>query len=92
VQGLADSRGTGEFTPVTTEALGNGKDGIAKLYRTFDKGSSGSPAQVSRSTFAEIFRNGTSLWAVSVTVPTEQENTAKTELYQRIVPTFTITG
>jgi hypothetical protein len=92
VQGLADSRGSGEFTPVTTEPLGDGKDGIAKLYRTFDKGSSGSPDQVSRSTFTEIFRKGTSLWAVSVTVPTEQENTAKTELYQRIVPTFTITG
>lgn len=90
VKALADSRGS-DFTQVNVAKL-DGREGVAITYRTFDTGSSGSPDQVSRSTFAEIFRNGTSLWAVSVTVPTEQEMTAKTELYQRMVTTFAITG
>jgi tRNA A-37 threonylcarbamoyl transferase component Bud32 len=94
-RGLSTNRGSGSFTPVSTAKLTNGKEGVEMTYRTFDRGSSsgsGSSNQVSRTTFAQIFQSGNGLWAVSVTVPTEQENTAKTELYQRIVPTFTITG
>ncbi|MBB2937400.1 tRNA A-37 threonylcarbamoyl transferase component Bud32 [Amycolatopsis bartoniae] len=89
-QALSANRGT-DFTPVASSRLAD-RDGVAMTYRTFDKGSSGSPAQISRTTFVEVFRHNTSLWAVSVTVPTEQEVSAKSELYERIVPTFTITG
>ncbi|TVT17003.1 serine/threonine-protein kinase [Amycolatopsis acidiphila] len=92
LKGLSTSRGSGEFNPVRPpEPLTDGREGYTMAYRTFDKGSN-SPDQVSRTTFAEIFRHNSSLWAVSVTVPTEQEDTARTELYQRIVPTFSITG
>jgi hypothetical protein len=92
LNGLAKSRGPGAYNPVgRPERLTNGKDGVALTYRTFDRGST-SPDQVSRTTFAEIFRHNSSLWAVSVTVPTEQEETARTELYQRIEPTFSITS
>ncbi|WP_414637589.1 serine/threonine-protein kinase [Amycolatopsis sp.] len=92
VKGLAGSRGPGTFTQVDSDRLTDGRDGIEMTYRTFDQGSAGSTAKVSRTTFAQIFRVGTGLWAVSVTVPTEQENSAKTELYQRISPTFKLTG
>nr|WP_268815960.1 serine/threonine-protein kinase [Amycolatopsis alkalitolerans] len=89
LKGLAASRGSGEYTPVGTPVrLTDGRDGYALTYRTFDRGSG---SQISRTTFAQVFRNGPSLWAVSVTVPTEQEDTARTELYERIVPTFSIT-
>ncbi|GAA5168800.1 serine/threonine-protein kinase [Amycolatopsis dongchuanensis] len=91
VNALSTSRGPGDFKPVSRSAL-PGKDGVAMTYRTLDRGSSGSSGQLSRTTFVQVFRHQSSLWAVSVTVPTEQENTARTELYERIVPTFTITG
>ncbi|HVW42369.1 MAG TPA: protein kinase [Amycolatopsis sp.] len=91
-KGLATNRGTGAFTPVSTKPLANGRDGVEMIYRTFDRGSSPKANQISRTTFAQIFRVNSGLWAISVTVPTEQENKAKTEFYERIAPTFTITG
>jgi hypothetical protein len=91
-KGLSTNRGSGTFTGLRTAKLTDGRDGIETDYRTFDRGNRGNSEQISRTTFAQIFRWGTGLWAVSVTVPTEQETTAKTELYDRIVPTFTITG
>ncbi|WP_312869183.1 serine/threonine-protein kinase [Amycolatopsis pithecellobii] len=90
LKGLASSRGSSAYSQVRpAERLTDGRDGYSLTYRTFDKGSG---SQISRTTFAEVFRNGSSLWAVSVTVPTEQENSARTELYERMVPTFSITG
>ncbi|WP_374202753.1 serine/threonine-protein kinase [Amycolatopsis sp. GM8] len=90
LKGLASSRGLAYSQVRPAERLTDGKDGYALTYRTFDKGSNGS--QISRTTFAEVFRFNASLWAVSVTVPTEQENTARAELYERMAPTFSITG
>jgi hypothetical protein len=91
-KGLSSDRPSGTFTSVSTAQLTNGRDGVEMFYRTFDRGSRGNSEQISRTTFAQIFRWGTGLWAVSVTVPTDQETTAKAELYERMVPTFTITG
>jgi eukaryotic-like serine/threonine-protein kinase len=59
-------------------------------YRALDTGDG---TQVSRTTFAKIFRansSDTSLWAVSVTVPTSEEDAAQAALYDRMVPTFTV--
>ncbi|NKQ58249.1 serine/threonine protein kinase [Amycolatopsis sp. K13G38] len=89
---MANNRGAGAYTPVSTAKLTNGRDGVAMVYRTFDRGGNNGANQISRSTFAQIFRVNNSLWAISVTVPTEQENKAKTELYERIAPTFSVTG
>jgi len=89
---LASNRGPGVYTPVSTTKLTNGRDGVALVYRTFDKGGPTGTDQISRSTFSQVFRVNNGLWAISVTVPTEQENKAKTELYERIAPTFTVTG
>ena len=91
-KGLATNRGTGTFTPVSTKPLTNGREGVELIYRTFDRGSSTKPNQISRTTFAQVFRVNNGLWAISVTVPTEQENKAKAEFYERIAPTFAITG
>ncbi|HJQ45228.1 MAG TPA: protein kinase [Amycolatopsis sp.] len=91
-KGLQTNRGTGAFTQVSSKPLTNGRDGVEMIYRTFDRGSGTKANQISRTTFAQIFRVNGGLWAISVTVPTEQENTAKTELYEHIAPTFTITG
>ncbi|MPY77435.1 MAG: protein kinase [Actinophytocola sp.] len=53
---------------------------------------SGQPATkvIGRTTYARMSRAGSSLWVVRVTVPTEQESRGKTELFDRIVPTFDI--
>ena len=90
-RGLATNRGTGTFTPVSSKPLSNGREGVEMIYRTFDRAGSSKANQISRTTFAQIFRVNSGLWAISVTVPTEQENKAKAELYERIAPTFTIT-
>ncbi|TVT26285.1 hypothetical protein FNH05_31650 [Amycolatopsis rhizosphaerae] len=86
IKALSASRGTGNFRALDKSPL-VGKEGWALSYRTLDRGGN---TQISRTTFAQIFRQGNGLWAVSVTVPTEQEETAKAELYQRIMPTFSI--
>ncbi|GLY68467.1 serine/threonine protein kinase [Amycolatopsis taiwanensis] len=62
-------------------------DGLTITYRTLVTGNG---TQQSRTTFAKIVKSGTDLWAVSVTVPTAQEDIARTALYQRMVPTFTV--
>lgn len=43
---------------------------------------------VGRSVIARLIRAKPSLWVISVTVPSEQENYGKTSLFNRIVPTF----
>lgn len=84
------SRITG-FQPVGKGPLkqGNGVTGVTVTYRSLDTGDG---KALPRTTFAEIFLSGDSLWAVSVTVPTAQESTARAALYDRMVRTFTITG
>ncbi|MEU0470003.1 MULTISPECIES: serine/threonine-protein kinase [Amycolatopsis] len=88
VKALEKSRSNGEFKLVNQAKLAE-QDGLTMMYRTIDRAPAGS---VSRTTYAKVFKQGTSLWAVSVTVPTEQEETAKTALYDRILPTFQVTG
>ncbi|OXM61747.1 MULTISPECIES: serine/threonine-protein kinase [Amycolatopsis] len=88
VKALEKSRSSGEFRMVSQAKLAE-QDGRTMMYRTIDRAPAGS---VSRTTYAKVFKQGTSLWAVSVTVPTEQEGTAKTALYDRILPTFQVTG
>jgi serine/threonine protein kinase len=58
---------------------------ILLTYRTIASGDGG---QMARTTFAKTRREGDSLWTVSVTVPIDQEQTAKAALFDRMVPTF----
>ncbi|GAB3585380.1 serine/threonine-protein kinase [Amycolatopsis endophytica] len=88
VKALERSRSGGEFRLVYQAKLAE-QEGLTLMYRTIDRAPSGS---VSRTTYAKVYRQSTSLWVVSVTVPTEQEETAKAALYDRILPTFSTSG
>jgi tRNA A-37 threonylcarbamoyl transferase component Bud32 len=94
---LAAGYGHGDFGPLNVAPLRNGKDGIAMTYTTVEragpagKSGSGSAGSLSRTTFAEAFRSADNLWVIGVTVPTEQEDVGRGQLFDRIVPTFTAT-
>ncbi|PRX44353.1 serine/threonine protein kinase [Prauserella shujinwangii] len=88
----------GDFHLVESEPLG-GEEGRRLTYRTAERASTaaepaGDPPEraMNRTTIARAFRSGTSLWVVSVTVPVEQEQLGRTELFDRIVPTFRMTN
>ncbi|WP_216217070.1 serine/threonine-protein kinase [Amycolatopsis aidingensis] len=78
-----------EFTPLT-----EGRQGVLLSYRTVES----SPVRpdehaerpLNRATVAHVFLAQDSLWVVGLTVPTDQEGTARTQLFDRIMPTFQI--
>ncbi|WP_281245704.1 serine/threonine-protein kinase [Amycolatopsis marina] len=81
-----------DFVPGETEKLPE-KGGLLLTYRTVETPAPDSPAQgtvrsLNRSTFAQVFPSGNNLWVVAITVPTDQESTGRTELFDRIAPTF----
>jgi serine/threonine protein kinase len=85
-----------DFVPGESQRLPD-KDGLLLSYRTVETPAAGSPASdaaraLNRTTFAQVFTSGNSLWVVSISVPTDQEGTGRTQLFDRIVPTFQITG
>lgn len=80
---VAALRGISGFRQVQQEPRPQG-DGVTLTYRSLDSANGAE----SRTTFAEIFSTDTGLWAVGVTVPTSEERTAQTTLYDRMVPTF----
>ncbi len=43
-------------------------------------------------TFANLLPLGGDLWVVAVTVPVDQEDTGRSELFDRIAKTFKVTG
>lgn len=47
---------------------------------------------LNRVTFANLYPLGADLWVVGVTVPVDQEDTGRQELFDRLVPTFKVTG
>ncbi|GAA3991942.1 serine/threonine-protein kinase [Allokutzneria multivorans] len=49
-----------------------------------------SGAEVARTTYALLLPNAKDLWVLRVTVPTDSEEWGKTDLYDRIAPTFAI--
>lgn len=89
-----------DFVLVGRSALPDG--GVMISYRTVERLARGSPEPntptsgsaprtLSRTTFAQVMRISSSLWVVSVTVPTEQEGRGRTQLFDRIAPTFATT-
>jgi hypothetical protein len=91
VDSLAAEWPPGDFVLVSSAPLSGGRDGIELTYRTLEHGPAAGGGALSRTTFAQAFRVGGSLWVVGVTVPTEQEDVGKPGLFDRIVPTFTTT-
>lgn len=49
-------------------------------------------SKMTRTTIARLLRRDSSLWVITVTVPNAQEARARTELFDRIVPSFSTTG
>jgi serine/threonine protein kinase len=68
------------------EQLPDGKS-TTLTYRTTESGKSGS---VTRVTFMNLVKAGTSLWAFSVTAPTEQENTTREDVFEPVARSLTI--
>jgi serine/threonine protein kinase len=74
----------------------NGDHSINVTYRTLEN-RTGSRAKTDdgagpawRSTFANVFKRGNSLWVVSATVPVEQETSGRADLFDRVAGTFKI--
>ncbi|WP_243658670.1 serine/threonine-protein kinase [Tamaricihabitans halophyticus] len=59
-------------------------------YRTVDRGNSADDGVQRRTTFALAFAADRALWVVSVTAPTDDADSARTELYNRIASSFTV--
>ncbi|MGH3436064.1 MAG: serine/threonine-protein kinase [Sciscionella sp.] len=59
------------------------------MYRTVENAKKGSGAtDLGRTTFADLFPYGDDLWVVSVTVPTDQEDSGHTKLFEQVAPSF----
>ncbi|HEV7979151.1 MAG TPA: serine/threonine-protein kinase [Amycolatopsis sp.] len=74
----------------------NGEHSLNVTYRTLEN-SPGARAKTDdgagpawRSTFANVFKRGNSLWVVSATVPVEQETSGRADLFDRVAGTFKI--
>ncbi|WP_442785331.1 serine/threonine-protein kinase [Amycolatopsis sp. H20-H5] len=87
------------YIPFGNEEKLTGRSGIRVSYRTIERASDGtqpqgssdsSPDSVRRTTYADLFQEGSSLWVLSVTAPTEQETTARTYVFERIEPKLTV--
>ncbi|HEY8373580.1 MAG TPA: protein kinase [Pseudonocardiaceae bacterium] len=64
------------------------------LYRTSERArvdGERNSSPISRTTYARLLPHGSDLWVVRVTVPVESEQAGRTELFDPIVPQFTVT-
>jgi hypothetical protein len=92
---LQTSNPNSQYIPAGQQEKLSGRDGIQFTYRTLERGA-GQPANGSapdsarRTTYADLIQVGASLWVLSVTAPTEQENTAKTDVFERIESKLTV--
>jgi serine/threonine protein kinase len=84
------------YAPYPADAVNRGaqvslqdRKGVELTYRTVEEGQTSS---VTRATFADLIENGNDLWALSLTVPGQQELHARQDVFDRVAPTFTITG
>lgn len=85
----------GDFVIVQESVEAGAADGDegSVTYRTVDSpigGTVPSPERTSlgRTTFVRLIRDDSTLWVVSVTVPTDQETRGRTQLFDKIAPTF----
>jgi len=64
-----------------------GRDGSTLTYRAPELGSG---SGMTRVTFADLLKSGSDLWLLAVTVPVEQETTARPDIFDRIAPGFQV--
>ncbi|MFD9894578.1 serine/threonine-protein kinase [Amycolatopsis sp. NPDC059027] len=71
------------------------KNGRALTYRTTERAAARgaeTSGAITRSTFANLIVSHDDLWVLSLTAPSEQEDTARTDIFDRVAPTLKITG
>ena len=76
------------------EGLDPGAEAERLIYRTTTsaEGLTSGKGDLNRVTFANLLPLRGDLWVLSVTVPVKQEDTGRTELFDRIAKTFEVTG
>jgi hypothetical protein len=85
------------FEPTDVLPPGGPEAGIQYSYRTVERATSLARGAVSpgpdlrRSRYSRVLPRGDDLWVVEVVVPTEQEETGRSRLFDTIAPTFTVT-
>jgi serine/threonine protein kinase len=79
-----------EYVPIRRlgQAPVGGENEAVVVYNTIEGHQSASGAPLTRTTYAQVFGKGTSLWVVSVTVPVDQQGAGRTELFDQVAPTF----
>jgi hypothetical protein len=87
-----DSGGFNELA--VAQPSGDDSDLADFEYRTTERDAQrpDGPAGLSRTTFTRLLSAGGALWALSVTAPLEQETVGRSELFDRIVPTFSVSA
>ena len=82
----------GDPTPI--RGLAGGEPAEQLTYRTKTNAENIAPGarDLNRVTFANLWPLGDDLWVVAVTVPVDQEDTGRSQLFDRITQTFQVTG
>jgi serine/threonine protein kinase len=99
VDGLADDEDASDepIEQTNTRPLAPGEQARQLVYRTTADARDLAPdvpaaRNLNRVSFANLLGLRGDLWVVAVTVPVEQEDTGRRELFDRIAPTFKVTG
>ncbi|WP_279538335.1 serine/threonine-protein kinase [Labedaea rhizosphaerae] len=75
---------------IAVRGASGGREPTKELrYRTVDRIGPGTDG-ANRSTTSRLIAHGDDLWVVSLTVPIQQEDNGRTDLFPKIVPTFKI--
>jgi hypothetical protein len=80
--------------PTPVKGLDGGQPGAQLTYRTKTRAENLAPGarNLNRVTFANLLPLGGDLWVLAVTVPVDQEDTGRSQLFDRITQTFKVTG
>jgi eukaryotic-like serine/threonine-protein kinase len=80
--------------PTPIKGLDDGQPAAQLTYRTKTKAENLAPGarNLNRVTFANLLPLGGDLWVLAVTVPVDQEDTGRSQLFDRITQTFRVTG
>lgn len=85
----------GDFVLADKTAASNGEGELTITYRTVQRpgpNAADDESPVNRTTIARMLRRDSNLWILGITVPTDQEQGARSTLFDRIVGTFETTG
>ena len=93
----AEDQYFGEALEATDVLPPGGKEpGVQYSYRTveqataLDRGTVSPGPDLRRSRYSRVLPRGNDLWVVEVVVPTEQEETGRSRLFDTIAPTFRV--